>query len=113
MRIETKEYALECADDNTGAALSGSLRLASPAAYEEAFGPIKRALAVSTNFKLDLSSLNFMNSSGITGLSRIVLAARSGNKELTIVVNEQVAWQKKTITSLQKLYPKLKLLTRA
>ncbi len=109
---ESKEFTVDLADDGSGAIISGTLRLMSPLAYEEVLEPVKQRLtAAAGTFTLDLRGLTFMNSSGITGLSRIVLLARQKNKDLTVMLNDSLAWQKKIVTSLQKLYPRLSITT--
>lgn len=110
MKIQTTEYTIDCRDAEPYAKLSGVLRLASPAAYEQAFAPIRKHLAATIGaYTLDVAQLTFMNSSGITGLSRLVMQARSDSRDLVIVVSDTIPWQRKTFGSLQKLYPKLQI----
>ena len=90
------------------ARLSGVLRLSSPADYEERFEPIRRAMVdAADGYTIDLSQVRFLNSSGITSLSRIVLLARTQDKPLDIVGSEGIAWHSKTLNLLKKLYTKL------
>lgn len=100
------DYGLECADGRT--VLSGVMRLASPNSYEGVFEPVKKGIAdAAAVYTLDITRLKFMNSSGITALSRLVLHARTHNKQLVVMGTETVAWQKKTLTSLQRLYSRV------
>ncbi|MCB9741017.1 MAG: hypothetical protein H6741_17100 [Alphaproteobacteria bacterium] len=94
-----------------GARLSGVMRLASPAAYSVALQPIgDRIEAGGTEpLEIDLSKLSFLNSSGITALSRLVLGARSKKLPLLFLIDESVLWQKKTLPSLARLYPGMEL----
>lgn len=110
MKIQTTEYTIDCREGAPFSKISGVLRLATPAAYEHALAPIRQHLAATTGpYTLDVAQLTFMNSSGITGLSRIVMVARSDNRDMIIVVSDAVPWQRKTFSSLQKLYPKLQI----
>jgi hypothetical protein len=110
MKVQTTEYVIECREGAPFAKISGVLRLATPAAYEHALAPIRQHLAATTGvYTLDVAQLTFMNSSGITGLSRIVMLARSDSREMMIIVSDTVPWQRKTFSSLQKLYPKLQV----
>lgn len=110
MKIQTSEYSIDCRDGEALAKISGVLRLATPAAYEHAFAPIRQHLTATKGpYTLDVAQLTFMNSSGITGLSRLVMQVRSESRELVIVVSDSVPWQRKTFSSLQKLYPKLQI----
>jgi hypothetical protein len=91
-----------------GCTLTGVLRLATPAAYDRIFNPIQEAmLACAGTYTVDIRGLQFMNSSGITALSRLVLAARKHDLPLIIRGAETIAWQRKTITSLKRLHTKL------
>ena len=89
------------------ARLSGVLRLASPADYEERFEPMRRGLTTSASYTIDLAQVRFLNSSGITSLSRLMLLARSQQKDLTLVGSEAVSWHAKTLTLLKRLYDRL------
>lgn len=90
------------------AALAGVLRLPSPAAYEERFEPLRDALSRGGDgFTIDISRVRFMNSSGITGISRLVLLARSKDQAIVLVGSSSIAWQAKTLTLLRRLYGKL------
>lgn len=105
MNIETDDFAVSIEGDRSR--LVGVLRLATPAAYKKIFDPLTDALTANDAFTVDIVEVKFMNSSGITALSRLVLAARKQDKPLTILGTEAVAWQKKTITSLKRLHKKL------
>ena len=105
MKIEEQDFAVDIQADS--AVLNGVLRLATPKAYERIFVPLTDALTAASTYAVDITAVKFMNSSGITALSRLVLAARKQDKALTIRGTESVAWQRKTITSLKRLHKKL------
>ena len=102
------EYKLEMRPG--GATLSGIMRLLSPAAYRAALNDVHALVDTATGpVEIDLAGLEFVNSSGITALSRLVMQARERKVELIVTIDEQVSWQKKTLPSLARLYPKMVL----
>ena len=104
------EFEVHCDPDGQGATLSGVLRLESPLAYKPLLGPLMEALERGPAcFRLDLARLSFMNSSGITALSRLIIAARAHDTRLVAVVDDSVLWQRKTLSSLQRLNPRLEI----
>jgi hypothetical protein len=105
MKIENQDYEVDVGAQE--AVLKGVLRLATPAAYKRIFDPLTEAVTASETYQVDIRDVKFMNSSGITALSRLVLASRKQDKPLVILGASTVAWQKKTITSLKRLHKKL------
>jgi hypothetical protein len=59
---------------------------------------------------IDLKELGFLNSSGISMLSKFVLGLRK-NKTVQLVVlgSNEMPWQGKSLKNLQKFLPSLKL----
>lgn len=108
MEIKTEDYTIQTSIGSKSV-IEGIMRLTSPAAYEKDFEHIQQGIQNSPQYTVDISKVNFMNSSGITALSRLVLLARNTNKALTLVIDEGIPWQKKTIGSLKKLYEKLEI----
>lgn len=106
------EYTITLDQASHSATLSGVLRLSSPVAYRPVMQPIQDAIeAGPPSYRVDLRGLSFMNSSGVTALSRLVMAARQHDVPLVCVVNDAVPWQRKTLSSLARLYPKIELVT--
>ena len=59
---------------------------------------------------LDLRELNFLNSSGITMLSRFVIEARDhAGIEIQMLASEAVPWHARTLKNLQRLMPSLSI----
>jgi len=113
MKTESGDYSVRILDNQQGVVIAGVLRLLSPSAYEPVFDPIRKELEKATgNYAVDIADLIFLNSSGVTGLSRLVLLARSHSRGIDFIVSETVPWQKKTMTSLQRLNPKVTVRTR-
>ena len=108
MSFKTEDYQIILSEDNKHIHISGVLRLQSPASYEEPFQCIKDGLVSSSEvFTIDISELQFLNSSGVSSLARLILFARTSDKEIKMICNSDTPWQKKTISSLIKLYDKL------
>jgi len=59
-----------------------------------------------SELSMDVSGLEFLNSSGINTLSKFVLKLRKvGSVKLTILASEDYPWQKKSLRNFQKLLP--------
>lgn len=107
-----EEYTLHIGPER--AALGGVMRLASVGAYTAALAGLQERIeAGPATYEVDISGLSFLNSSGITALSRLVLSARQKAVALTFVIDEAVLWQRKTLPSLARLYPKVVLRPKA
>ena len=54
--------------------------------------------------------LRFLNSSGINTISRFVITARKEDRaHLRIVGSQEVYWQQKSLSNLQKLWPDVQI----
>ncbi len=91
------------------ARLAGIMRLSSPADYEDRFEPMRKALNHAPSYTIDVSQVRFLNSSGITSLSRLVLLARAQDKDLVVIGSESVQWHAKTLHLLKRLYARLEV----
>jgi hypothetical protein len=59
---------------------------------------------------VDLSELEFLNSSGIAMLSKFVIEARNRKTvTLTILGAQAIPWQGKSLVNLQRLMPAMQL----
>ena len=90
------------------AVLDGVLRLNSALAYESVLEEVRDGVAQARDmFVIDVRGLVFLNSSGITALTRLVLLAR--DRRITLVFNGQreVPWQRRTLVTLRRLYSDL------
>lgn len=89
----------------------GELALRSPKEY----APINELLHNAVNADLgvitiDLRKLTFLNSSGISMLSKVVLGLRKRKDlQLTILGSANIPWQGKSLKNLQKFLPSLVL----
>lgn len=84
----------------------GSMRLANMNEY----GIVSEFLKESTDtsdehLTLDLKSLEFLNSSGITTLSLFILnCKKAGNPQITVLGDNSIPWQQKSISNFKKLW---------
>jgi hypothetical protein len=89
----------------------GELSLGGPADYK----PIAQLLDDSIvdeppELILDLTELTFLNSSGISMLSKFVISLRKKKTiGATVLGSNKIAWQGKSLKNLQRLLPGLKL----
>ena len=116
MTIETvkgEEYSLEYNDGVQSVSFLGTIRLQSTAEYEPIVQLLQKALAGTESgetLNLDFRQLRFLNSSGINSISRFVIAARKQDKvNLKVLGNQDIYWQLKSLTNLQKLWPKVQI----
>lgn len=110
-RLIGEDYLIELDSPNATVKFTGELSLGGPTEYT----PIKDLLESTTihdpdNITIDLRELSFLNSSGISMLSKFVIGLRKNKKvQLIILGSEQIPWQKKSLKNLQKFLPTLKL----
>ncbi len=109
--IKDDDYAVQCDSDSNTIAFSGLMSLGGPKAY----APITELLSKIANddpaqMTLDLRKLEFLNSSGISMLSKFVLGLRKKKGiQLVILGSNEMPWQGKSLKNLQKFLPSLKL----
>jgi hypothetical protein len=103
---ETFEIRLE---DNNTVLFKGALRLSGTEDYAPILDMLKGTLLnPPAPIVLDLRDLDFLNSSGITMLSRFVIEARDrADINLYFLASESVAWHARSLKNLQRLMPAL------
>lgn len=87
--------------------LRGIMRLNGMTEYAPIAELLSRSLAENDAVTVDLTELEFLNSSGIAVLSKFVIEARNSNTALSIRGSKAIAWQGKSLTNLQRLMPSL------
>lgn len=109
--IKGEEYSIHYEAVTSTVFFEGSLSLASI----EDFAPINNLLEAALNnaaptLILNLRQLEFLNSSGISVLSRFVIKARNQeHKSLIVQGAETIIWQKRSLRNLQRLMPAMEL----
>ena len=110
MSIETDTYSLNHDEENNSISISGSLRLNGLEEYMPVLEALTNGISGCDRLTLDISELQFLNSSGIAMLSKFIIEARGKEKlELKIVGSSKIPWQGKSLKNLQRLYPALEL----
>ena len=109
--IEDNGYKIEYHPDTITCNLKGSLRLGGPKEYKPIASLLDNILKESPEMiTLDLKELKFLNSSGISMLSKFVISARKAKTvKITVLGSSELPWQGKSLKNLQKLLPSLKL----
>lgn len=105
--FEREQYSVECAEGSDVAMMRGVMRLASPAAYDAAFSPLRARIESCRPSTVDLTNVSFMNSSGVRALATLVLLAKSNGVALRMVASEKIPWQRKTVASFRAINPDL------
>lgn len=109
--IQGDDYLVKLDGEENIVRFSGELSLGGASEYD----PIKDLLeevaeTEPDNMTIDLQELSFLNSSGISMLSKFVISLRKRKKvQLIILGSENISWQKKSLKNLQKFLPGLKL----
>ena len=116
MTIETvqgEEYSVEYNDGNHSVIFAGTIRLQTTAEYEPIMDLLNKAHDETEDdgtLQLDFRQLRFLNSSGINSISRFVISARKQDRvNLLVIGNQDIYWQMKSLTNLQKLWPKVQI----
>ncbi len=111
MKIDSGDYVLDYDERSDKVQIIGSLRLNGLEEYAPVLDVLRECLTSTTAMTVDLSTLEFLNSSGIAMLSKFIIEARSKDDlSLTLLGSSKVPWQGKSLKNLQRLYPALKLI---
>jgi hypothetical protein len=106
--IKTEDYEIAYDPDLQQIQMTGILRLNGMSEYQPIMDMLLEALSQSNALTLDLTKLEFLNSSGISMLSMFVVKVRTnGTIELRVQGSKQVFWQTKSLKNLQRLMPSL------
>ncbi len=89
----------------------GSLRLSGSEEYAPIMQLLEEAIAnPPIDLVMDLTRLQFLNSSGINMLSKFMIKARQKEGvQITVKGAQAIPWQNKSLKNLQKLMPTLVL----
>jgi hypothetical protein len=109
--IHGESFEIQLEEENATVVFKGALRLCGTEDYAPILDMLKETLVNPTApIVLDLRQLDFLNSSGITMLSRFVMEAR-GHEGIGIQVldSEAVPWHARSLRNLQRLMPTLSI----
>lgn len=111
LAIENASFTFD--KDSATINIEGSLRLSGMQKYHEEgfFDFLKNAVKASdTSINLDLTKLQYLNSSGVTAFSRFILELKKESlNPIKVIGNTEVSWQKKTLPNFPKLWNQVTL----
>ncbi|MEG4168559.1 MULTISPECIES: slr1659 superfamily regulator [unclassified Microcoleus] len=109
--IKGEDYSIQYEPASVTLTFQGELSLSGPPEY----APIAELLDEVANgephtITLNLKQLEFVNSSGISMLSKFVISVRKKKTiQLLVLGSNDIPWQQKSLRNLEKLLPTLKL----
>ncbi len=111
IEIKAEKYSVVYDDITQSITFQGSLRLNGTGEYAPISELLQKILEQEPRrIWLDLQKLQFLNSSGISLLSKFVIEVRKcQNIQLLITGSKTVPWQSKSLKNLQRLMPSLTL----
>ena len=111
MNIKTENYSLSYDKATRNIICEGSLRLNGVEEYSPIIDFLNHVVEQEpSEVILNLQKLNFLNSSGISTLSKFVINVRKKkNIQMIVIGSQDIPWQSKSLKNLQRLMPSLKL----
>jgi len=109
--IHGESFDVQLEEENSTILFKGALRLCGTEDYAPILDMLKETLtSPAMRIVLDLRELDFLNSSGITMLSRFVMEARDRpGIDLQVLASEAVPWHARSLKNLQRLMPTLSI----
>jgi hypothetical protein len=109
--LNGESFEVRREENNSTVVFKGALRLSGAPDYAPILNMLKETLFTpATPIVLDLRELDFLNSSGITMLSRFVIEARDcAGINLEILASEAIPWHARSLKNLQRLMPALSI----
>ncbi len=109
--IQGQEYTVRYDANSVMVKFQGQLALRGPQEYAQIDNLLKKIANNNPGeMTIDLKELAFLNSSGISMLSKFVLRIRKNKKiQLIVLGSNDIPWQGKSLKNLQKFLPSLKL----
>ena len=110
MNIIQSEYRVIYDDATATVTCAGAFRL-----HGEEYGPVLDLMTEAANAKpplltLDVRELQFLNSSGINTLAKLILQVRKlAASQVLVMGSDRFPWQAKSLKNLQRLLPGLRL----
>jgi hypothetical protein len=111
-QLQGDGYEVAHSPDAHSVSFRGTIRLQTTDDYLPIVELLQRAhdAAAGGPLSLDFRQLQFLNSSGISTVSKFVIAARKQDRvSLTVLGSSEIYWQQKSLGNLQKLWPKVRI----
>lgn len=119
MKIQAEKYSVDYNKETAGITFRGSLLLYGSNEYAPILQLMKDAVAEPNTAKLtlDLAQLRFLNSSGISMLTKFVIFlcdedAENPGIELELIIKKGINWQEKLSKNLTRLMPSLQIVSQ-
>ena len=109
--VKGEDYIVQFDPDSVSVYFQGELSLGGPTEYAPITNLLNKVAESEPNrMTIDLRNLVFVNSSGISMLSKFVLSMRKKTAvQLVVLGSNDMPWQGKSLKNLEKLLPGLKL----
>jgi hypothetical protein len=109
--IHGESFDVQLEEKTATVLFKGAIRLCGTEDYAPILDMLQETLInPTTPIVLDLRELEFLNSSGITMLSRFVIQARDRTGiDLQVLASEAVPWHARSLKNLQRLMPSLSI----
>ncbi len=109
--IHGESFDIQLEEENSTVLFKGAPRLYGTEDYAPILDMLKETLVGADRpIVLDIRELNFLNSSGITMLSRFVIEARDRTGiEVLVLASDTVPWHARSLRNLQRLMPSLSI----
>ncbi|MCH8554611.1 MAG: hypothetical protein LAT76_05595 [Schleiferiaceae bacterium] len=111
MELQIGDSQLHYDTTNCQVHIAGSMRLPNMQEYDAITQFLKSAAAqCKEHLTIDLSKLNFLNSSGITTLSLFIIhASKTGKPQIKVVGSQDIPWHTKSLSNFKKLWKEVAL----
>lgn len=109
--IKGEDYVVHYNNDSLAVEFKGELALEGPKEYAPINDLLKQVVANGSQLiTLDLSKLTFLNSSGISMLTRFALGLQKKQDiQLVVLGSSNIPWQAKSLKNLQKFLSNIRL----
>jgi hypothetical protein len=111
MKIQQEDYSVVYDAVATTIFCQGSLRLNGTEEYAPIINLLNDVIEQEpSHITLNLRELKFLNSTGISMLSKFIINVRNKkNIQMSVIGSKEISWQSKSLKNLQRLMPSLQL----
>jgi len=110
-KLSNNDYCIEFSENSHKIAIKGTMRLPGHV-YRESISPeiLTFTEKIATDIELDLSELEYLNSSGISCISMYLTAIKDTEQAVTIVGNRNFSWQSMSIENFNLCNENVKII---